>query len=622
MLARDRPGAAVARRPRAAGGRGVLLVAIYGVLLRIELRDRRRHDEPDPARVHPDARAAAAGPGPAGGARRRSCRGRCCEVAAPSRSRRSGCVLTVADSAVLRRAGARDGPRRPRPTGVWTTAAGLPRRAGGAAWPPTSRSRGCGCGVGAGHRPARRAARLRVAVPRRRLPRVRSASSPRWRAPRIRRCCSRCCRSAGLLALFAHERRGRIENALELQRAAQEGRERLQTIVRNSSDCILIVGARRDDADAHRVRRADLRRRRRAEGAPLLDARARAGRGARCARSCSRWPSKPDGGRRRPSGGCATPTAPTGTSRPRPHSLLDDARVRGIVLTVRDVEDRKAFEEQLRHRAFHDALTGLANRALFYDRIEHALNRGARVDAQVGVLFVDLDDFKDINDTRGHADGDRLLQEVAQPADAPACARATPPRGSAATSSACCVENVLEAGRAAGDRGARCSRRCAQPVELAERRVVVVGASVGMAICTPRTAASRSSCARPTSRCTTPSAAASSRARALRAPARGRDVAHRPARPVVRARRRAARRDRGRARRPGRHHDGLPADHGPAHRPRRGLRVAVALQPRAAPRRPTCGSRRRTAAGSATRSRPRRSQAALATPRAVPPAPT
>src|SRR4029077_8111378 len=75
-------------------------------------------------------------------------------------------------------------------------------------------------------------------------------------------------------------------------------------------------------------------------------------------------------------------------------NLLDDARVAAIVLTARDDDARKALEEQLRHRAFHDPLTGLANRALFYDRVDHALQRHGRDDTAVAVLFLALDDFK------------------------------------------------------------------------------------------------------------------------------------------------------------------------------------------------------------------------------------
>src|SRR5262249_31705070 len=94
-------------------------------------------------------------------------------------------------------------------------------------------------------------------------------------------------------------------------------------------------------------------------------------------------------------------------------NLTGDERVAGLVLTIRDVEARKAFEEQLRQLAFHDDLTGLANRALFYDRVEHALVRGVRNEGQMAVLFIDLDDFKAVNDERGHADGDEVLREVA-----------------------------------------------------------------------------------------------------------------------------------------------------------------------------------------------------------------
>jgi diguanylate cyclase (GGDEF)-like protein/PAS domain S-box-containing protein len=95
-------------------------------------------------------------------------------------------------------------------------------------------------------------------------------------------------------------------------------------------------------------------------------------------------------------------------------NLLHDENVRGIVLNTRDVSERKAFEDQLSHQAFHDSVTGLANRALFKDRVEHALERQSREDKPVSVLFMDLDDFKTINDSLGHAAGDRLLAEVGE----------------------------------------------------------------------------------------------------------------------------------------------------------------------------------------------------------------
>jgi diguanylate cyclase (GGDEF)-like protein/PAS domain S-box-containing protein len=94
--------------------------------------------------------------------------------------------------------------------------------------------------------------------------------------------------------------------------------------------------------------------------------------------------------------------------------LLHDEHVRGIVLNSRDVSERKAFEEQLAHQAFHDPVTKLANRALFSDRVEHALMRAGRGVPEIAVMFIDLDDFKTINDSLGHAAGDEVLQEVAR----------------------------------------------------------------------------------------------------------------------------------------------------------------------------------------------------------------
>ena len=91
-------------------------------------------------------------------------------------------------------------------------------------------------------------------------------------------------------------------------------------------------------------------------------------------------------------------------------NLIDDAGVGGIVLNIRDDTERRALEDQLTHMAFHDPLTDLANRALFQDRVEHALVRGGRVAA----LFIDLDDFKNVNDSLGHGVGDELLVLVAE----------------------------------------------------------------------------------------------------------------------------------------------------------------------------------------------------------------
>ena len=97
--------------------------------------------------------------------------------------------------------------------------------------------------------------------------------------------------------------------------------------------------------------------------------------------------------------------------------LLDDENVHGVVLNGRDVSERKAFEEQLAHQAFHDPVTNLANRALFVERVRHALPRARREGAQLAVIFMDLDDFKTINDSLGHAAGDAVLLEFAKRLD-------------------------------------------------------------------------------------------------------------------------------------------------------------------------------------------------------------
>jgi diguanylate cyclase (GGDEF)-like protein/PAS domain S-box-containing protein len=97
----------------------------------------------------------------------------------------------------------------------------------------------------------------------------------------------------------------------------------------------------------------------------------------------------------------------------RSSDLRNDPTVAGLVLTLRDVTEQRQLEEQLKHQAFHDALTRLPNRLLFQDRIWQQLARARRDGMTAGVLFVDLDDFKVVNDTMGHGVGDELLVAVA-----------------------------------------------------------------------------------------------------------------------------------------------------------------------------------------------------------------
>ncbi|MCW3060735.1 MAG: hypothetical protein JWQ02_2556 [Capsulimonas sp.] len=94
------------------------------------------------------------------------------------------------------------------------------------------------------------------------------------------------------------------------------------------------------------------------------------------------------------------------------NNMLDDPAVQGLILTYRDISERKAFEEQLRHQSFHDVLTGLPNRALFLDRLEHSQARAQRQDKHDAILCIDLDSFKIVNDSLGHEAGDKLLQVI------------------------------------------------------------------------------------------------------------------------------------------------------------------------------------------------------------------
>ena len=162
-------------------------------------------------------------------------------------------------------------------------------------------------------------------------------------------------------------------------------------------------------------------------------------------------------------------------------NLLDDPAVGGVVVNYRDITERKALEEQLRHQAFHDVLTGLANRSLFRDRLGHALARAGRDALPTAVLYLDLDDFKSVNDRLGHAEGDRLLVAVGERLRSATRAGDTVAR-LGGDEFAIIVEEAepAEAAQAA----TRILTTLAPPFALGERQIVA-RASIGIAIQSP-----------------------------------------------------------------------------------------------------------------------------------------
>jgi len=159
--------------------------------------------------------------------------------------------------------------------------------------------------------------------------------------------------------------------------------------------------------------------------------------------------------------------------------LLDDAQVRGVVLNGRDVSERKAFEEQLAHQAFHDSVTGLANRALFNERVRHAVTRSQREAICLAAIFVDLDDFKTINDSLGHEAGDRVLLEVAQRISGAVRAADTAARFGG-DEFAILLEDVADV-QAAAETAERILEALSHPLEIGHK-VLSVRASLGISI--------------------------------------------------------------------------------------------------------------------------------------------
>jgi len=149
-----------------------------------------------------------------------------------------------------------------------------------------------------------------------------------------------------------------------------------------------------------------------------------------------------------------------------------------LVVHVQDVTERRQVQAELTHRSLHDSLTGLPNRGLFSDRLEHAMARARRDRRRVGVLFIDLDRFKTVNDSLGHAAGDRVLAAAAH-----RLKRALRPGDSAARMGGdefvvLCdeIDGVDEAAVVAG----RLGKELAQPF-LVDGREIIITASIGIA---------------------------------------------------------------------------------------------------------------------------------------------
>ncbi|HEY3268004.1 MAG TPA: PAS domain S-box protein [Armatimonadota bacterium] len=152
---------------------------------------------------------------------------------------------------------------------------------------------------------------------------------------------------------------------------------------------------------------------------------------------------------------------------------------RVVLAVARDTTERAAFEEQLTHQAFHDPLTGLPNRALFMDRLEHALTSSSRRQDGVGVLFLDVDRFKIVNDSLGHPAGDQLLVAIA--GRLKACIRAMDTAARfGGDEFTILLEGISTEGEASMSAD-RIIRRLEAPFEIAGQEVFMT-ASVGVAV--------------------------------------------------------------------------------------------------------------------------------------------
>ena len=159
--------------------------------------------------------------------------------------------------------------------------------------------------------------------------------------------------------------------------------------------------------------------------------------------------------------------------------LQGNPTVGGIVLNARDITERRALEDDLVHAAYHDSLTGLPNRAFFAERVEQEVQSSEGRATGIAILFVDLDDFKTVNDGLGHSVGDQVLVATAERLSG--CLRASDiAAASAVTSSPFCYKSVSER-RTHWRSPTRILAEISEPLSIGDRELTTT-ASIGIVL--------------------------------------------------------------------------------------------------------------------------------------------